>query len=85
MTLQERLFAGVYPCGIVYADKGREVNGDYKRIAFLPYRTLKLEISDKSSILLPLIIADAEAMQKRKGEKYPIDAHHTVQVTLGKE
>ena len=30
---RQRLFAGVFPCGIVYVDKGREVAGDYARLA----------------------------------------------------
>lgn len=38
-----RLFIGVYPAGIVYADKKRERDGDYLRLAFLPYSTLALE------------------------------------------
>lgn len=29
---------------IVYADRAREVNGDYARLAFLDYRTLTLKL-----------------------------------------
>jgi hypothetical protein len=39
----DRLFAGIYPTGIVYADRAREVDGDYLRVAFLPFSTLQLE------------------------------------------
>ena len=30
-----KLFIGVYPAGVVYANKAIEENGDYKRIAFI--------------------------------------------------
>lgn len=43
MRKSKRLFAGVYPTGIVYADTAKEEHGDYKTIAFLSYRTLILE------------------------------------------
>src|SRR4051812_49130421 len=36
----ERLFIGLLPCGVVYADRLQEVERDYKRLAFLPYDTL---------------------------------------------
>lgn len=58
-----RLFGGHFPCGIVYADRWIEEGGDYKRIAFLPYDTLKLEISDNNSPLLPRIREDAAKYQ----------------------
>lgn len=41
---RDRLFSGVYPCGIVYADRYREKGGDYARLAFLPYDTLQLSM-----------------------------------------
>ncbi len=41
---QDRLFIGVYPTGIAYADKWNEVDGDYKRLAFLRFATLALDI-----------------------------------------
>jgi len=31
------------PCGISYADSGREERGDYKRLAFRPYSSGALE------------------------------------------
>jgi hypothetical protein len=54
-----RMFAGCYPCGIVYADRFVEVAGDYKRVAFLPYSTLNLEIDDPKSPILEQVKADA--------------------------
>ncbi len=41
----QRIFIGIYPAGIVYADRTVEVDGDYARLAFLPYSTLELEFS----------------------------------------
>lgn len=39
-----RVFSGMYPCGIVYADRFVEEHGDYKRLAFLPYNGMVLQI-----------------------------------------
>jgi hypothetical protein len=35
MNSKQRLFIGGYPHGIIYADRPREVAGDYKRLGFL--------------------------------------------------
>ena len=43
MKTKERLFIGIYPCGISYSDRSVEEHGDYKKLAFLPYRELVLE------------------------------------------
>lgn len=42
--MNRRLFIGIFPTGISYADKYYEAHGDYKRLAFLSYATLTLEI-----------------------------------------
>ena len=79
----ERLFVGTYPTGIVYADRQRERSGDYLRLAFLPFRTLALEWSTASipPELRALILADAQRLQARRGESYPIDmAGHAVRL-----
>ena len=83
MSLRERLFAGVYPGGIVYADRTKEENGDYKRVAFLPYDTLKLRIDDHNSVLLPMVKEDAEHIIAKRGEQFSISACGQT-VTLGK-
>lgn len=69
-----RLFAGVYPCGIVYADRFVEEHGDYKRLAFLSYRTLELQWDAKSvPVDLRLQIeADAATIQAQRGQQYQI-------------
>ena len=38
------LFIGIFPGGISYADRTVERDGDYKRLAFLPYDTLALQV-----------------------------------------
>lgn len=81
-ALAERLFIGVYPAGLSYADRSIEVDGDYKRVAFLPYDTLQLEIRDHRSPLLPLVKEDAKQMERRKGEPFEISACGQT-VTLG--
>ena len=75
------LFVGCFPTGLVYCDRQIEVNGDYKRIAYLNYGTLKLEIDDPKSPLLPLVQEDAARMQARRGELFAIAGN--MSVTLG--
>src|SRR3546814_11083186 len=43
--MDQRIFSGIYPAGIVYADRTRQTGGDYARLAFLPYDTLALAFS----------------------------------------
>jgi hypothetical protein len=78
---RDRVFIGCYPCGLVYADTQIEVHGDYKRIAFLSYSTLKLEVDDPKSPVLWVVLEDAAKMQARKGESFPIAGN--MSVTLG--
>ena len=40
------LFVGVFLGGIVYADRSQSESGHYKRLVFLPYGTLKLELKE---------------------------------------
>lgn len=68
----EPLFVGIYPAGIVYADRRKEEHGDYKCIAFLSFDTLELTIYDKKSDLLPAIRTDAALLQARRGEEYRV-------------
>lgn len=71
VVTNERIFMGVYPCGIVYADRQREEHGDYKKLAFLSYSTLELDIQpDCPEELIEEIKADAKTIQDRKGEKF---------------
>lgn len=69
--MNQRIFVGVYPAGIVYADRSREVKGDYSRLAFLPYDTLKLEIEDSCpGELEEEIKRDARTIQCQVGQHY---------------
>lgn len=71
----DRLFSGVYPCGIVYADRQREKGGDYARCAFLPFSSLVLQIErDCPAALREQIVKDAAAIQARKGERFNISS-----------
>ena len=69
------LFIGVYPTGIVYADRGRQQHGDYRRVAFLPYDSLALAIvPDCPDGFRPVIERHANALQRRRGQDYPVSA-----------
>lgn len=82
MEAKDKLFSGCYPEGIVYADKTREEHGDWKKLAFLSYRTLELEFYGRvPADLKNLITEDAAAIQAKKGEKYSIAGN--MKVTLG--
>lgn len=71
--MDSRIFSGVYPTGIVYADKKRERGGDYARLAFLSFDTLELKIeSDCPKALRQQIIDDAARIQACKGQPYQI-------------
>lgn len=75
--LDDRLFVGVYPTGIRYADKRRERQGDYLPLAFLSYKTLDLKWEPRVSVPLDLryqIEQHAAGMKQRRGEDYPISS-----------
>ena len=66
--MNENIFVGLYPAGIVYADRQQEVNRDYKRLAFLPYGTLELQLKDDCPDHLARDIAShAASIQMRRG------------------
>lgn len=73
-AVEERLFVGVYPCGLSYCDRAVEKDGDWKKIAFLPYRTLELEVYAPQSPLLAAIHVDARAMQARRGQEFQVSS-----------
>lgn len=70
----QRLFIGVYPCGIAYSDRETIQDGDYKRVAFLDYDTLELEVRDDRSPLLDEVRSHAATVRLQKGERFSIDA-----------
>lgn len=68
-----RLFIGLYPAGVVYADTKVEVAGDYKRLAFLSYGHLKLEIEPGVPPELERqILKSAKKIQSLNGQQYQI-------------
>jgi hypothetical protein len=68
-----RLFIGVFPCGISYADRHHEEHGDYNTLAFLPYSSLVLEFRKGCPAeLRPEITEHAAAIQARKGEQHQV-------------
>ena len=67
--MNARIFSGLFPHGIAYSDRGREVAGDYARLAFLSYHTLELSVEmDCPADLEVEIRRDAAGYQARKGE-----------------
>ncbi len=73
--MTDRLFIGIFPGGIAYADRHREKDGDYARLAFLPYDTLQLKVEeDCPSDLQAVIEADAAAIQSRRGELFQVSS-----------
>lgn len=74
-SASDRLFMGVYPCGIVYSDRSREEAGDYVKLGFLPYDTLSLELRPGvPEDLRALIEADAAKMAARAGQHFQISS-----------
>lgn len=69
------LFIGVYPAGLVYADRTRERHGDYVRLAFLSYGSLVLEVEkDCPPALASEINAHAATIQAKRGQEFRISA-----------
>jgi hypothetical protein len=73
--MNPRIFAGVFPTGISYADRLREEHGDYARLAFLPFDTLQLEFSKTCPTQLKAeITEDAAKIQAQRGREYQVSA-----------
>lgn len=82
--MKDRLFIGVYPAGIVYSDRANESYGDYKRLAFLPYRELSLKLeSDCPADIVGEIRFHAQSIIAQQGQKFFVSACQQT-VTLGK-
>lgn len=71
--ITDRVFCGIRPTGIIWADRERLSCGDYATLCFLPYRTLILEFQDDCPAhLRPEIEATAAAVQAKRGTWYQI-------------
>ena len=80
-----RLFIGVFPGGLSYADRWTEQHGDYKRLAFLPYSTLALQVEpDCPPDLRQEIESHAATIIARRGQPFQVSACGQT-VTLGQE
>jgi hypothetical protein len=86
MAILDRLSVVCFPTGIAFADRTRERGGDYLRLAFLPFRSLALEWSNATmpAVMREEIIAQAAAIQARRGERYEVSACGQT-VLLGEE
>jgi len=70
--------------GVVYCDTWRQEHGDYLKIGFLCFATLKLTIYDRCHPDLAIQIRkNAREIQNRVGEEYLISSSQTI--TLGYE
>jgi|GEM_PF-2226888 len=84
MNLNEVVGQYLFPTGIVYADKTRDdpATRDYKRLAYLNYATLKLDLEpDLKGELLDYIVAEAATIQAMKGQRFQIAGN--MSITLG--
>jgi hypothetical protein len=69
----ERLFVGVFSTGIGYADRTRERDDDFARLAFLSFRSLDLDVEpDCPDDLAAEIRAHAAGIQAMRGQDYRV-------------
>lgn len=81
--LNERIFIGVFPGGLSYADRKVERHGDYAPLGFLDYAKLELRFDDKCPEgMKGWIAAHARTIQARKGEQYQVSTSGQT-ITLG--
>jgi hypothetical protein len=71
----DQLSVATFPTGVAYADRTRERNGDYLRLAFLPFQSLELEWAPRVRVppeMRRLIIEHADRLRARRGEDYQV-------------
>jgi len=78
--IKARIFVGVYPEGLMFADKLVELHGDYRHLGFLSYRTLKLTVyKECPGYLIPVVVEMAQPYIDKRGERFETDgAGHSV-------
>lgn len=78
ISVSNRLFVATFPTGLSFCDRAREKHGDYVRLAFLSFRTLRLEWTPEGAItpseMQRAIEAHAADLQARRGELYTVSA-----------
>lgn len=73
--MSDRLFIGVYPAGISYADRQRQEHGDYAKLAFLPYDTLQLKVYEGCPAdLRARIETHAATIQSQRGQRFQVSS-----------
>ena len=83
LPIESALFAGIYPTGIYYADKRREINGDYLNIGHIFFSDLKYEIKENCpKDIKPLVEKDIQRIIGMRGQQYNISGCGQM-VTLG--
>jgi hypothetical protein len=73
MELDKIVGQYVYPTGIVYADRTHDdpATKDYKRLAYLNYASLELDLEpDLKGDLLDYVIASAAKIQNMRGQSF---------------
>lgn len=86
MEIDEVVGRYCYPTGLIYADRTRDDprTQDYKRLAYLNYATLQLDIEpDCRHELADHVIRDAATIQAMRGQPFSIAGN--MQVILGSE
>jgi hypothetical protein len=80
---KNRLGVFCFPEGLSYADRSIEVHGDYKKLGFLGFKDLKLEIYPGCpAFLREQIEADAARIQAKRGQEYQTSSSGQT-ITLG--
>jgi len=80
---RNRISAVNFGTGISWADPTARKHGDDKRLAFLYFADLKLDVRDDCpEDLRDIIIADAAEIQARRGEEYQVSISGQT-ITLG--
>lgn len=80
---KDRLFVGVFPTGISYADRTKTKDGDYAPVAFLTFATLAFDVRDEASPLVNAARAHARKVQARRGESFPLSTCGAADLAAG--
>jgi len=83
MSLDDRIFVAILSTGVGYADRTREKNGDYARLAIIFFSDLRAEIEpDCPADLREQIVEHMATIQARRGEQFQISTSGQT-ITLG--
>lgn len=81
MDMEDVVGQYLYPTGIVYADKTRDdpATQDYKRLAYLNYASLQLDLEgDLKGELRAYVISEAAKIQGMRGQSFQIAGNASV-------